>query len=68
MTRRTRRAEAPARRAPKSGRPRRSTPPKDVRGEPQAQEEQSFLFDSYWDDAFSAYFDPSLRTCCQIRY
>jgi hypothetical protein len=68
MIRRTRRAEAPAKRAPRRGRPRRSTPPKDVRGESPTQEERGFLFDSYWDEAFSAYFDPTLRTCCQIRY
>jgi hypothetical protein len=30
--------------------------------------EQGFLFDPYWDDAFSAYYDPTLRTCCQLKY
>ena len=33
-----------------------------------SQERQGFLFDPYWDDAFSAYYDPTLRTCCQLKY
>jgi hypothetical protein len=29
------------------------------------QDEQGFLFeDPYWDEAFCAYYDPTLRTCC----
>jgi hypothetical protein len=29
---------------------------------------KGFRFDPYWDDEFAAYFDPTLRTCCQLKY
>ena len=37
-------------------------------GEPASKEEEGFLFDPYWDDVFAAYFDPTLRVCCLIKY
>ena len=33
--------------------------------EGEAPEEDGFRFDDpYWDDAFCAWWDPALRTCC----
>ncbi len=37
-------------------------------GQAAAQKEEGFLFDPYWDDAFAAYFDPTLHVCCLLRY
>ncbi len=68
MAKRAHQAEEPNRPALKRNRPRRSAQAKSAHDESQAENEQGFRFDSYWDDAFSAYFDPTLRTCCQIRY
>lgn len=62
MARKTRNKGVPAREPRKGGlRPR-------VQKAPEQKSEQGFLFDPYWDEAFSAYFDPTLRTCCQLRY
>jgi hypothetical protein len=66
MARKTRRAEAPDKRHLNRGRH-----PKTSAGDspnPATQEGQGFLFDPYWDEAFSAYYDPTLRTCCQLKY
>jgi hypothetical protein len=66
MTGSARRAKAlenPPRKRGRRGRSSTEESPK-----PAAEKEQGFLFDDYWDEAFSAYFDPTLRTCCQIRY
>jgi hypothetical protein len=50
----------------KRGRRRRT--PTEESPNPAPEKEQGFLFDAYWDEAFSAYYDPTLRTCCQLRY
>jgi len=66
MARKTSRAEAPDERPAKRSRRRRTS----AEDSPNlaAQEKQGFLFDAYWDEAFSAYYDPTLRTCCQLKY
>ena len=48
--------------------PRRGKKPAPLKERPEKEGEQGFRFDPYWDDEFSAYFDPTLRTCCQLRY
>ena len=68
MARGTGEAQAPDRRAAKRDRRRRGTTAKRVLDEPETQKDAGFLFDPFWDDAFSSYYDPTLRTCCQIRY
>jgi hypothetical protein len=68
MARGTGQADAPARQASKRDRRRRGTTAKPVLHEPQTERDKGFLFDPFWDDVFSAYYDPTLRTCCQIRY
>jgi hypothetical protein len=68
MVRRKRRAEERGRRTAKQGRSRSHVPVKDGEDKPQSEKDDGFLFDPFWDDAFSSYYDPNLRTCCQIRY
>jgi hypothetical protein len=48
--------------------PERGRPVKQSRSVPPEQKEEGFLFDPYWDEAFAAYFDPTLRTCCLLKY
>jgi hypothetical protein len=64
MARKTRRDKTQEQQAPKRARPPRSA----SSSKPETQGEQGFLFDPYWDEAFSAYYDPTLRTCCQLKY
>jgi len=64
MARKTGRVEASE---PPAKRSRRRKTPTEI-SRPSTQESQGFLFDPYWDEAFSAYYDPTLRTCCQIKY
>jgi hypothetical protein len=45
----------------------RPTPVEAKQEEQSGEEEQGFLFDSYWDEVFAAYYEPYLRTCCPIR-
>jgi hypothetical protein len=45
----------------------RPTPVEAKQEEQSGEEEQGFLFDSYWDEVFAAYYEPYLRTCCSIR-
>jgi hypothetical protein len=66
MARKTSRAEAPDERPSKRSRRRRTSAADSPI--PATQEKQGFLFDPYWDEAFSAYYDPTLRTCCQLKY
>jgi hypothetical protein len=51
------------RRQPEHGRPTKRSP-----SVPTEQKEEGFLFDPYWDEVFAAYFDPTLRTCCLLKY
>jgi hypothetical protein len=40
-------------------------PDEAARGEPEEDDEAGLRFaDPYWDDAFCAWWDPRLRTCC----
>ena len=66
MARKTRHTEAVDNRTKKRGRRRRTSTEESPK--PATEKEQGFLFDAYWDEAFSAYYDPTLRTCCQLRY
>jgi hypothetical protein len=68
MVRRKRRVGERGGRTTKQGRSRSRGTVKNGESEPQSQKDDGFLFDPFWDDAFSSYFDPTLRTCCQIRY
>ncbi len=42
--------------------------PDQTEEQPTKKEGEGFLFDPYWDEEFSAYFDPTLKTCCQLKY
>jgi hypothetical protein len=66
MARKTRGVEMPGGPPRKRGRRRRASTGDSPK--PTPEKEQGFLFDAYWDEAFSAYYDPTLRTCCQLRY
>jgi hypothetical protein len=57
-----------AKRQTQKRRPHRKASVERNRSQQVTQTEQGFLFDPYWDDAFSAYYDPTLRTCCQLKY
>ena len=61
--RRRRSGGAPPRsaRQPRDDRERRREEP------PPAQDpcEAGFRFDPYWDEAFAAYYDPTMGTCCR---
>jgi hypothetical protein len=57
-----------ARRQTPRRRPHSKAPVRQKRLRQKTQTQQGFLFDPYWDDAFSAYYDPTLRTCCQLKY
>jgi hypothetical protein len=38
---------------------------RDARSEQRGEDEPGLRFeDPYWDDAFCAWWDPTLRTCC----
>jgi hypothetical protein len=40
-------------------------PVEEQRLEPRVEDEPGLRFeDPYWDDAFCAWWDPTLRTCC----
>jgi len=67
MAGKTHRAET-ARQQARRRRSHRKTSAERNRSEQKTQPGQGFLFDPYWDDAFSAYYDPTLRTCCQLKY
>ncbi len=56
-----RRAKAKKARAPR----RLASGRKDAEKRDESQAERGFLVeDPYWDDAFGAYYDPTLGTCC----
>jgi len=40
----------------------------DEEAQSRKRDDEGFLFDPYWDDVFGAYFDPTLRTCCLLKY
>ena len=61
------RAPEPARRKRRQDERGKPVAP-DVAAPPESKEEAGFLFDPYWDDVFAAYFDPTLRVCCLLRY
>ena len=60
-----RRAKASKARAPRARTKERPRGREDAEKRGEDQAERGFLFeDPYWDDAFCAYYDPTLRTCC----
>jgi hypothetical protein len=60
-----RRAKAKKARALQARTKARQAGSKETAKSSDGQDEQGFLFeDPYWDDAFCAYYDPTLRTCC----
>jgi hypothetical protein len=68
MAARERRAGASDEPKRKHRRSERSEPVASDPSEPAAPKEEGFLFDPYWDDVFAAYFDPTLRVCCLLKY
>jgi len=60
-----RRAKASKARAPRARTKERARGREDADKTGEDQAERGFLFeDPYWDDAFCAYYDPTLGTCC----
>jgi hypothetical protein len=60
-----RRAKAKKARAPRARAKERQIGSEEAAKRGEGQAERGFLFeDPYWDDAFCAYYDPTLRTCC----
>jgi hypothetical protein len=66
MAGKARRTKETGERPRKAGRRRRAAAEETPK--PASDKEPGFRFDAYWDEAFDAYFDPTLRTCCQLRY
>jgi hypothetical protein len=60
-----RRAKAKKARAPRARAKARQVASDEAAKSGEGQDERGFLFDDpYWDDAFCAYHDPTLGTCC----
>jgi hypothetical protein len=60
-----RRAKAKKARAPRARAKARQIGSDEAAKSGEGQDERGFLFeDPYWDDAFCAYHDPTLGTCC----